>query len=334
MPLPIILNLIKLINKPHLKIRIIKNFEYFLCKSSKTKQKVNAIKDINKTLAKLIGAHIADGHSKPEGQTCRLRIVDGREDIIKICASWIKTIFGVNPIIRFNKCDKTYCCWFNNKIIARYLKNIFGIPSGKKAYIVKEPIIIKNSKLKIRKAFALGVITFDGGIKTSGMVSLTSMSKSLINDISKILKEDGLSVNKFYNIKKKSWLLESHSGRNKTYQKKWLDYFEKSSWKYDRLNFFVNNRKSYSIKYLNYLFPNHYHSKINLNEVYNSIKKIKSGKIKDITKELNKNIKIVDTSVYKYLYILEKANLIYKINEKNTNGRNYWSEIIYNIGVL
>lgn len=331
LPLPLVIELTNLINKSNLKVKIINDMKYFICKSSTTKQEVKSVKNINKTFAKLIGAHIADGHSKPEGQSYRLRISDGRKDLVEICAGWIKEIFEINPIIRFNKEDNSYNCWFNNKIIARYLKNIFEIPSGKKAYIIKEPNLIKNSSLSIRKAFALGLISFDGGIKTTGVVSMSSMSKLLIKDLYEILKLDNVKVNKFYNPKKKSWLIESISGRDKIYLKKWLSYFERESWKYERLKFFINQNKNYSIGSLNYLFPNNHLSKINLNNVYNSIKIIKSGKIRDISNELNKKYKVANTTIYKYLYILEKASLIYKILEKNSDGKNYWNETIYNI---
>lgn len=325
LPLSIVIELIKTTNSGF-KNKIINNFKYFICKAETTNQKIKAVKEINETFAKLIGAFIADGHSKPEGHSYRLKISDGKIDLIKLCSRWIKEVFGFNAIIRFNKKDNTYNCWFNNKIIARYFKNIFKIPSGKKAYIVKEPNLIKNNSLNIRKAFIKGVMSFDGGIKTTGMVALSSKSKQLIYDSYNILSIDKIKVNKRFNKKSKTWLIESKSGRNKEYLTKWLDYFEKGTWKYNRLKFFIEN-KNYSLNHLNYLFPNHHLSKINLNKVYNSIKCIKSGKINNISKQL----KIPNTTIYKYLYILNKAGLIYKFTEKNTDGTNYWSETIYNL---
>lgn len=330
LPLPIAIELVKLINKPNLKIKVINSINYFICKSSTTKQKVKAVKYVDKTFAKLIGAFLADGHSRPEGNTYRLTVSDGRKDLIVKYTKWIKEIFEFNGIIRYSKEDNVYNCWFNNKIIGRYLKNIFEIPTGKKAYIIKEPNLIKDSSFNIRKAFASGFISFDGGIKATGMVSISSMSKDLINNLYEILRLDGININKLYNLKKKSWLLESNSGRNPLQIKKLLSYFEKGTWKYERLKFFLNERK-YSLADLNYLFPKHYLAKISLNEIYNSINYIKSGKIVDISKRLNKQFKVADTTIYKYLYILEQANLIYKTTEKNSDGKNFWSETIYNI---
>ncbi|MDD5132954.1 MAG: hypothetical protein PHD81_03535 [Candidatus Nanoarchaeia archaeon] len=322
-PLPIIIELTNFINKAYLKKKVIDSMEYFICKTSTTKQRVKAVKEINEIFAKLIGAFIADGHSKPENQSYRLRITDGRKELVIISAKWIKQIFEFNSIIRFNKTDNTYNCWFNNKVIARYLKNILEIPSGKKSYLVQEPDLIKKSSFNLRKAFASGVINFDGGIKTTGMVSISSMSKQLIYDLYTILKLDKIKVNLSYNIKKKSWLLESNSGRNPTYIKRLLTYFEEETWKYNRLKFFIED-KNYSIGQLNYLFPKHYLSKINLNEIYNCIRTIKSGNIDDIIKGLN-NSKVSNTTIYKYLYILEKSRLISKTIE-NCNEVRYNSK--------
>lgn len=327
-PLPVVIELVKITNIK-LKGRIINNFEYFICKTNNTKQTAKAVKVVNKELAKIIGAHMADGYLQKDKNNYRIKICDGREDLIKICADWINKTFSVSPIVRFEERDNTWICWFNNKIIGRYFENIFEIKAGKKFDIAKEPEIIKNSSFEIRKAFAKGVIMFDGGVKASGMVSLTSMSKQLIKDIEEILKLDGIEVNKRYNTKKKSWLIESKSGRNKEYLKKLLDYFEVGTWKYKRLQFFIEEKR-YNIEELEYLFPYHHRSKIILKDVYEGIKKIKKGKIQDIMLGLSK-FKISPITVYKYLYLLEKSSLIYKETEEHIGPKNGWQESIYSL---
>lgn len=330
LPLPVIIELVKLIDT-RLKYEIINRFECFICKSNKGKQTTKAIKEINEDLSKIIGAHMADGclQRNKRGNNYQIKISDGRKDLIVRCAEWINKTFSVNPIPIFNKKDNTWNCYFSHKVIARYFENIFMINAGKKFDIAKEPEIIKNSDFKIRKAFAKGVLMFDGGVKATGMVSLTSMSKQLIEDIEEILKLDEIEVNKGYNPKKKSWLLESKSGRNKEYLKKWLYYFEEKTWKYDRLNFFIEKKK-YNIKELEQLFPYHHRSKIRLKEVYDAILKIKKFKIQDVMEELNK-FNISHITIYKYLYILEKSGLIYKEIEEHIGPKNGWQESIYSL---
>ncbi len=329
-PLPIIKELIKIIN-PKLKKRINNSIEFLMCKHDIYQNKVKTVKGLNINLVKFIGAHIADGYLQKNGSSYKIKISEGKEDSIKKLEEWIKTTFQIKPKFKFIKKQNCWLCQIRNKVIGRYLEKFFKIKPGKKFDIAKEPEIIKNSSKEIRKAFVLGVMTFDGGVKTNGIISVSSMSKILIDDIYEVLNSDNIKVNKLYNPKKKSWLIESKSGRNKKYLKKWLDYFEPGTWKYKRLKFFINNKKDYSINELNYLFPNHHLSKINLNDVYNSIKTIKSGKIKDILRELNKKFSISNTTIYKYLHILEKSNLISKVPEKVNDGKNYWSETIYNI---
>tara|TARA_Y100000034_G_scaffold134670_1_gene203795 strand:- start:1029 stop:2141 length:1113 start_codon:yes stop_codon:yes gene_type:complete len=325
LPLPVIIELVKIINIK-LKNRITKTFKEFICKANNTKVRTNALKELDETLANLIGAHLADGHLSKGNN---IIISDGKKDLIVECANWVKKTFYVKTSIRYaiRFTNKYWICQFGSKPIGRYFENIFNVKSGKKFDIAKEPKIIKKSSFKIRKAFAKGVLMFDGGIKSSGMVALSSMSRQLVDDIEEILKLDGIEINKRYNTKKKSWQIESKKSRNIRYLKKWLPYFEKGTWKYNRLNFFIEE-KEYTIEELNYLFPKHHRSKIWLNDVYSSIKRMKIGKIKDVIDGLNK-FKIAPVTVYKYLYLLEKSGLIYKELEKHVTARNGYTESIY-----
>ena len=330
LPLPVIIELTKILN-PSLKGKLIKDFRSFICKNNNTKQKTNAVKNIEKKLANIIGAHIADGYMQKEGKTYKIKICDGKRDAIEKCSNWIEEVFYVKPRIRygirFNK--KYWLCWFNNKIIGRYLEHIFKIKTGKKFDIAQEPEIIKKSPLSIRKEFAKGVMMFDGGVKTSGTIAVTSMSKQLIDDLYEILILDGIEVNKRYNSKKKSWLIESKSGRNYNYLMKWIDYFEPGTWKYERLKFFTENKKC-GIKKLSYLFSSPHRSKIKLSDVYEAIKTIKKGKIKDIMKTMKKS-NISHITIYKYLYLLEKSGLIYKEIGFNSRPKYGWTETIYRL---
>ena len=53
------------------------------------------------------------------------------------------------------------------------------------------------------------------------------------------------------------------------------------------------------------LFPRYRLSKVSLLDVYNSMKEIKNGDIRDIIEYLdNKGIRVSKTTLYKYLHIL------------------------------
>jgi len=327
LPLPIIIETVKIIDIG-LKNKILTSFRYFKCKNYNA-QKTAIVKNINSKLSKILGAHMADGYLGKENDTYRIKVCDGKEDNIEKFSEWIEKTFHIKTKKEYSKKDNMWICWFNNKIIGRYFEKIFDIKPGKKSDIAKEPEIIKNSSLKIRKAFAKGVLMFDGGVKSNGMIALTSMSKQLIENVEKILKLDEIKVTKNYNPKKKSWLIESRSGRDKEYLKKWLYYFEEGTWKHERLKFFIEEKK-YNLNELNYLFPKYHRSKIQLNDVYLSVKKIKKGKIKDIMVGLNK-FKISPVTAYKYLFLLEKSGLIYKEREKHVTPKNGYFETIYHL---
>ncbi|MEW6062959.1 MAG: hypothetical protein AB1571_01120 [Nanoarchaeota archaeon] len=106
LPIPIVIGLLTIIKKPYLKNRIINYMKYFICKNSPTKQKVRAVKNLNVLLAKLVGAHVADGYLQKSGQSYKLKISDGRKDNIKVNRvynikkkSWfIEAISGRNPV--------------------------------------------------------------------------------------------------------------------------------------------------------------------------------------------------------------------------------------------
>jgi len=284
---------------------------YLSCKTDTTGKRIKAIKNLNTSLCKILGSHIADGYMSKE---YRIKLSDGRIDNIEVFTQWIKDVFGVNTIIKKEE-DNTINCFYNSKVIGRYFEKMFGIPSGNKAHIAEEPELIKNSSIQFRKAFLLGVMTFDGGVNSSG--------------ISTILEKLNIKYNMRYNKKKGSWELNSTSGRSTQSLRDWMEFFEENTWKYERINFFISKKK-YSIDKIKELFPEHHRGKIWINDVWNAIYKIKEGKIDDIRLELSMiNKKVANTTIYKYLFILEKSGLIKKEGIKNGNGKDWWSETNY-----
>jgi predicted transcriptional regulator len=324
-PLPVIIELVILV-EANIKEEIIKLFQNFRIYTDTTSKITNPVRNISNLLAKVIGSHLADGSLS---NNYHLVLCDNRKELVKAYKSWINDLFNVEGKVRFDKKQNMYTYSLGNKIIGRYFEKIFDIKVGRKFDVACEPKIIKKSSLSIRKEFAKGVLNFDGGVKSTGMVALTSMSKALIDDVSEILRLDGIEVNKRYNKNKKSWLIESKSGRNKEYIAKLLVYFEEGTWKYKRLKFFLNKRK-YKIEELTYLFPTHHLSKINLTYLYKILSKMEKFKINDIMKKLKENkIKINNVTAYKYLFILEKAGLIYKKLENHIGPKNGWQETVY-----
>jgi len=314
-PLPIIIELINLIN-PKVKIKAIKSIKYFWTYKDKTKKRIVIPYKINELLAKIIGGHIADGHMQKDKLSYKINISHGRKEDLNFFGVWIKQVFNIDGRMRFSKKDNTWSLWYSNKIIGKFFENIAKIKAGKKFHIVKEPEIIKNSSLNIRNAFALGVMTFDGTVKTCGIISIRLKSKRLINDLEKIFQLNNIKLNKIYNLNKDIWILESNSGRNISYLTKWQRFFEPKSWKSSRLNFFINPYNC-SIEELELLFPRYYNNKIGISDVWKVIKYIKSGKICDIQRKLKiKGLKVANTTLHKYLQILHKSNLMQISYEK------------------
>lgn len=311
-------------------MNIINNsFESFQCKI-KLSQRVKTVKEIDINLAKIIGAHLADGYlQKSKGRISatiyKLKITDERKDDILNFKKWVEECFGLENIsVKYNDENNEWRCWVRNKIIGRYFERIFGVPTGKKFDIAKEPEIIKKSSLEIRRAFALGVFTFDGGVKTTGMVALTTKSKQLADDLIEILKLDNLKMNLTYNKPRNIFALESETGRNKETIKKWLKYFECGIWKYKRLDFFLHPNK-YPKQKIFELFPENRLCKISLKDVYSAIEKLKTAKPKEIIKELKHEKRVEtlgNTTIYKHLFILNKAGLVSK-HQKYLSGRGY-----------
>ncbi|MEK6904320.1 MAG: hypothetical protein AABW87_01880 [Nanoarchaeota archaeon] len=120
-----------------------------------------------------------------------IELTDEYKDSVESFNKWMESEFGVKPN-SFNKRreKKAWRTIYSNKIISRYLTTFFGMNPGPKAYTVKEPLIIEKSSLLIRRAFALGVLMFDGCVKKEGCISFSTRSKNLSNSIRDIFNKD------------------------------------------------------------------------------------------------------------------------------------------------
>jgi len=154
---------------------------------------VKAPKKLNVELCKLVGTFAADGSLD---RKWRINISDEDLVAIKKAQEWFIDLFGVTPKIRKSKKGNWWELEIYNKVIGRYLHVFFNFPIGKKSLVVDEPPVIKNSKLRFRKAFAAGAFNFDGSVAITGDISYESHSPALINSLEEILVKDEIKVHK------------------------------------------------------------------------------------------------------------------------------------------
>lgn len=317
-PLPIVIEIDKLTNQKYhtqLVSSIVELYHPF------GDQKIKPIVSINDNVAKIVGAHAADGYLQKDKRTLAWKTVDERKDAIEALQRWIKEEFDLDVTIKRIEKDNAWQCNTKNKVFCRFLKNIMHMPTGKKAHTIREPTIIKQQSLVIRNSFARGVLIFDGCVKTNGIVSLSSMSENLIKDIQLILKLNRIEVCINHNKKKQSWILETQNSRDTQEITKLLSFFEKSTYKYRRLYFFIDDRK-YNIKELTELFPENHLGKVSLKKVHDKAKSMKKFKAKQLAKECN----IAETTTYKYLYILHKSEILTKETHQIKTHKNAYPD--------
>lgn len=288
-------------------------------------QKVKPLFEINETLAKIIGAHISDGYLQKYKGSYAWKVSEGRKETVFALRDWIREYFGFSPVVWCYKKQNMWVCSSKNKVFCRFLEKIIELPIGKKSYTIREPEIIKKCSMKIRNAFLSGMLNFDGCVKTNGIVSLTSMSQGLIMDAKDILKINGLITRVNYNDKKGSWILETTKSRDKNELNKLLSFFETNTYKYNRLKFLLDEDTNVDINSLIRLFPEERLSKTSLSKVYSESKKLGEFKAIELANKCNVN----KTTLYKYLHILYKSNLLDKYNEQIKTNKNAYITTTY-----
>ena len=123
-----------------------------------------------------------------------IELTDEYEDNVRAFARWIDKTFGVKPTsFDVKRGKRAWRVIFSNKILARYLTEFFGMKSGFKTYTVREPEIIKNSKLDIRREFAKGALMFDGCVTKGGKVTFSTKSRDFTAAIQEIWKKDKIA---------------------------------------------------------------------------------------------------------------------------------------------
>ncbi len=181
--------------------------EYIYIKgTSGPAKEVRISKHLTPELYFLAGIILGDGHLDKDIKRITLELTD-REKLEKI-ATIFELVFSYTKIkiaIRTDKRENRKIRFYfniNNSPIYHLFNTIFGIPKGKKSDIIKVSKFIKQSNLKFRKYFLLGVFITDGGRRQGGF-GLSTASKIFREDISELLFSIGIIHSKDSWINKK-----------------------------------------------------------------------------------------------------------------------------------
>jgi len=288
--------------------RAINEMSTLYCNADRTRKQVRALKRCTIEFSKIVGAFMADGYMQRTGNSYKIKITDGEKTSIYAFAGWIGKAFDIQCRVYYEKSHNMWYCWFNNKIIGRYFEHILGISPGHKTFIACRPRNI--SSISNKQAFTLGVLTFDGGVKTCGIVGFSSVSKALISDVTEVLRRSGARFTCSYNAKRRFYALASTTGREEDQLRKWLQFLEPGTRKYDALQFIISGGKR-SIRELAELFPRHHHAAVSLSDIYTIFGKKKRMNVKALEENLRREgIKVSQTTLYKYLHLLFRAKLL------------------------
>lgn len=301
-----------IINK---KLKLQNYFEKLGC-GSKEKNEVKVVRNLDLTLAKITGAHMADGHLCKKktfrGYSYKIIIIDEYKSNLEAFGRWVKEVFGIN--VKMEKAKSN--AWkidIRNKIVGRYLKIFFGFPAGAKTYY-NLPEIIENSSKEIKRAFLIGLFSFDGCVETDKSVSYGIANETLRNQIAVILNEFNLNI---VSQKKGGYYHLKTGVLNKNRLGVWMNFFEPYTEKWFKLKDMVEgfNEKVLSfdkgVSVLNRIYKNG--MKTNIPKIVSTLKELK---VCDKYILANK-LKIGISTLYRYIHILESSNIL--IRTKNPN---------------
>lgn len=366
-PIPIFIEMLKLCRNPKKFAKtIIKNTRYLKVNSASAKP-VKAVKRLNRNLAKILGAFMADGnlsiqvifanfdlnsldslrqnlekrrikHSLGKVPSrnqfyisvmankqnlavlneliasytklikiqthFNIELTDEYRDNVDTFREWLGEEFDIQP----NSLQRKKNAWrviFSSKILARYLIIFFGVTPGSKTYTAFEPMIIKSSPLLIRKAFARGVLMFDGCVTKNNRILLSVVSKDLHESIKEIWKKAniqfGVSLSKRRG--QTEYCIFSTAGNRIN---KLLEYFETGTQKEKLMRWLMGDLNSHPIIPTN-------GSSVSTQKILESL-----GEIRKCDSEfLKEQFKCTHTTIRIYLKILKAQGKIILSNQPN-----------------
>jgi ribonucleoside-diphosphate reductase alpha chain len=147
----------------------------------------------SKELGEFIGYFIGDGalsfNKKNTGRLI-LSFDLNQKDLIRYMEKNIKSIFGISPVIQKKENDNSINAFYNNTTLCHWLKNIGIIKNSAKSASV--PSFIFQSNKEVAYGFLRGLFSADGTIGKEGNISLSSISKNLIDNTQQLLLSLGI----------------------------------------------------------------------------------------------------------------------------------------------
>ena len=195
-------------------------------------------------LAYLCGIFVGDGsiYNQKEKNQYTIKCVGNPKDekllysqIINPC---IKRVFGIQPEVKYRDSNTTFGFEITSKSLFRFFTEAIGLISGKKGQNLCIPNIIKRDKHLV-VSFLCGLFDTDGCITFKKrytqvpyypVITLTSVSKRLIKDVSSFLKNEGFKPVEIYDyhvkdsrVKEGFTIINRIELNGKDNLKKWLD---------------------------------------------------------------------------------------------------------------
>ena len=190
---------------------LFKEIELYKARGSKP---VKLPKEMNPKLAYFAGYFLGDGGLKDIQKTYlknkrfehKIEIADEFLPQIEKMQKIFWELFGTLPPIRYEriaKGEQTFYLNPTNKVVYRFLTQIFDLPSGSKADKLQIPKIIQGSDNEIKKWFVRGIFdaegdtrAVEGGFKSQARVKIRMKPKQFIIDLKRLVEEYfGVSVN-------------------------------------------------------------------------------------------------------------------------------------------
>lgn len=256
----------------------------------------------------------------------KITIRDEYKNSIQIFCNWIKEAFGLSLTPKHCKGKNEWHVIFKNKMVARYFLVFLEFPYSKKSSIVNEPLIIRQSKSDFRKAFAKGVMMFDGSVNLQGQVILMLNSKCLLDSVFNIITTEIPKSCFEYGTNKRGEHFFRSIKPDKNLGNKLLDYFENDTEKWLRLYGIVNGFGSKVANFedaINTFNNFDRKSKVTFANILLALNALNSADIRTLKNHLmrmSKLPKLSATQIRNKLQLLTKNNIIFVTPTRNEVG--------------
>ncbi len=242
-----------------------------------------------------------------------IELTDAYRDNVEVFKNWLRKEFNIKP----NRFDRKKDAWrvaFSNKILSRYFTKFFEIIPGLKTYTAFEPEVIRSSDLSIRKAFAKGVLMFDGCVSKNSKILFSTVSNKLFESIKEIWENDHIKFGSSLNNRRDRIEFSLFTTQNNK-EKKLLAYFENGTQKEKLLKWLGGDLNSKPI-----IIPRH-SSLISTQNILKVLDRIKKCDSEFIKQQFN----CTHTTARTYMKILKNQNKI-KLTNKPDGINNYVSK--------